>query len=165
MKIGVFSDTHDNLPTMQKIVEIFNQAGVEHVIHCGDVVAPFAFRVLEKLKAKITAIFGNNDGEHLGLKEMFAKLGSIADPPREVTFGDKKIIMNHFFSDSHYEALALSGKYDIILFGHTHQLLNKKIGNAIVLNPGEGCGYLTGKCTCAIVDTDKMSVEIREVKP
>ncbi len=158
------SDTHDHLPAMQKIVEIFNQAGVEHVIHCGDVVAPFAFRVLEKLNVKITAIFGNNDGEHLGLNEMFTKLGSIADPPREVTFGGKKIILSHFFSDSHYEALALSGKYDIILFGHTHQLLNKKIGNTIILNPGEGCGYLTGKCTCAILDTDLMSVEMREIK-
>ncbi len=164
MKIGVFSDTHDNLPAMQKIVEIFNQIGVEQVIHCGDVVAPFAFRVLEKLKAKITAVFGNNDGEHLGLKEMFAKIGSITDAPREVTFGNKRIILNHFFSDLHYEALAISGKYDIILFGHTHQLLNKKIGNTIVLNPGEACGYLYGKCTCAILDTDYMSVEIREVK-
>ncbi len=165
MKIGIMSDTHDHLPAMQKIVEIFNQTGVEQIIHCGDVVAPFAFRALEKLKAKVTAVFGNNDGEHLGLKDMFAKLGSITDPPREVTFGNKKIIMNHFFSDSHYEALAISGKYDIILFGHTHQLLNRKIGNVIVLNPGEACGYLYGKCTCAILDTDKMSVEIREVKP
>src|SRR5512136_197226 len=108
MKVVVFSDTHDNLPAMQKIVEIFNQIGVEQVIHCGDVVAPFAFRVLEKLKAKITAVFGNNDGEHLGLKDMFAKLGSITNPPRELTIGSKKIIMDHFFSDSHYEALAIS---------------------------------------------------------
>jgi len=158
------SDTHDNLPAMQKIVDIFNQVAVEHVIHCGDVVAPFAFRVLEKLKAKVTAIYGNNDGERLGLKDMFAKIGSITNSPREVTFGGKKIIMSHFFTDAHYEALAASGKYDIILFGHTHQLLNKKIGNVIVLNPGEGCGYLTEKCTCAILDTDKMNVEIHEVK-
>ncbi|OLS15858.1 MAG: hypothetical protein RBG13Loki_0498 [Promethearchaeota archaeon CR_4] len=165
MKIGIMSDTHDHLPAMQKIVEIFNQESVEQVIHCGDLVAPFVFRVLEKLKVKVTAIYGNNDGERLGLKGAFAKIGSIIDPPREITFGDKRIIMSHFFTDSLYEALATSRKYDIILFGHTHQLLNKKIGNVIVLNPGEGCGYLTGKCTCAILDTDKMVAEIREVKP
>ena len=62
------------------------------------------------------------------------------------------------------EALANSGNFDIILSGHTHSLVNKKLDNGIlVVNPGELCGYLTGRATFAIIDTDTMESEIIEL--
>ena len=62
------------------------------------------------------------------------------------------------------DALADSGSFDIILSGHTHSLSNKKLENGIlVINPGELCGYLTGKSTFAIIDTEKMESEIIEL--
>ena len=33
MKIGVVSDTHNNLKNVTRIVELFNASGVERVIH------------------------------------------------------------------------------------------------------------------------------------
>ena len=41
MKIGVLSDTHDNLVNIRKAVEIFSKNGVEAVIHAGDFCSPF----------------------------------------------------------------------------------------------------------------------------
>jgi len=35
MKIGIISDTHDNLPQIKKAVEIFNREKVELVLHAG----------------------------------------------------------------------------------------------------------------------------------
>ena len=37
MKIGVVSDTHNNLRNVGRIVELFNDYGVERVIHTGDI--------------------------------------------------------------------------------------------------------------------------------
>ena len=37
MKVGVVSDTHNNLKNCNKIVELFNEAGVDRVIHTGDI--------------------------------------------------------------------------------------------------------------------------------
>ena len=41
MKIGVLSDTHDNLTNIRKAVEIFSKNGVEALIHGGDFCSPF----------------------------------------------------------------------------------------------------------------------------
>ena len=164
MKIGILSDSHDNLPALEWVVSVFNAENVDLVIHCGDVVAPFTYRILAQLNAKITAVFGNNDGELLGLKETFAKLGEISKPPKEIEIDGKKILIDHFFTEHHIEALAASGEYFAILFGHTHQVVNKQIGNTLVVNPGETCGYLTARCTCALLDTETGTAEIRELE-
>ena len=37
MRIGVVSDTHNNLANCRKIVALFNEAEVDLVIHTGDV--------------------------------------------------------------------------------------------------------------------------------
>jgi hypothetical protein len=49
MKVGLISDTHDNLPQIEKAVAFFNDKGVDFVIHAGDFVAPFSVAVLLKL--------------------------------------------------------------------------------------------------------------------
>ena len=37
MRIGVVSDTHNNLKSVEKIVSIFNDQKVEKVVHTGDI--------------------------------------------------------------------------------------------------------------------------------
>ena len=37
---------------------------------------------------------------------------------------------------------------------------NRKIGNSIILNPGEACGYLTEEATFAILDLKTGEVKI-----
>ena len=37
MRIGVVSDTHNNLKNTRRIVELFNEAEVDRVIHTGDI--------------------------------------------------------------------------------------------------------------------------------
>ncbi len=36
-RIGVVSDTHNNLANVARIVELFNAAGVDRVVHTGDI--------------------------------------------------------------------------------------------------------------------------------
>ena len=58
MKIGLISDSHDNIYNMKKSVNIFNTLGVEYVIHAGDIIAPFSLKILDELKCPWKAIFG-----------------------------------------------------------------------------------------------------------
>ena len=60
------SDSHDNLTNIQKAIGFFLNEGVEKIIHCGDMVAPFIGRAMQALKGteiETVAIYGNNDGE------------------------------------------------------------------------------------------------------
>jgi len=37
--------------------------------------------------------------------------------------------------------LIRSGKYDVVVYGHTHRTLNSKVGRTSVLNPGAAKGW------------------------
>ena len=49
MKIGVLSDSHDNLPNIRKAVEVFSKNGVEALIHGGDFCSPFTLAEFKPL--------------------------------------------------------------------------------------------------------------------
>jgi putative phosphoesterase len=170
MKIAVISDTHDHKDNILKVVSIINERNVDAVIHCGDFIAPFVRRWFNELKDSIKknfyGVFGNNDGEKLYLKQNLGQICEFAQNGNELILelGGKKIFASHMPRNETIKALSNSGNFDIILSGHTHYLSNEKLDNGIlVVNPGEVCGYLTGKATFAIIDTDKMESEIIEL--
>lgn len=170
MKIAVISDTHDHKDNILRAVSIMNKREVEALIHCGDYVSPFVKRWFDNLNDEIKdnfyGVFGNNDGERLFLKK---NLGQICKFPQNaneliIELAGKKIFISHMPTQKTIDALATSGKFNIILTGHTHSLESRKYdNNVLVINPGEVCGYLTGKSTFAIVDTEKMETEIIEL--
>ncbi|AEC51032.1 hypothetical protein PNA2_0115 [Pyrococcus sp. NA2] len=156
MKIGIMSDTHDNLPAIRMAVEFFNKEGVELVLHAGDFVAPFVAKELSKLNAPLKGVFGNNDGEREGLKE---RLG-IKDEVLTLDLDGFKVIMLHGTDERIVEALAKSQLYDIVIRGHTHRHGIQEVGRTIVINPGEVCGYVTGIKSVAILNTTEREIRI-----
>jgi len=170
MKIAVISDTHDNRDNILKVISIINERNVNAVIHCGDYVAPFVKRWFDKLEDSIKknfyGVFGNNDGDRVFLMQNLGQLCEFAQNGNELILelGGKKIFASHMPKQETLDALAHSNKFDIILSGHTHSLVIKKYENGVlVVNPGEVCGYLTGKSTFVIIDTDKMEADIIEL--
>jgi putative phosphoesterase len=159
MLIGIISDTHDNLDQLRKAVELFNGRQVEHVIHAGDFTSPFTFRVLKDLKCDFTGIYGNNDGDRLLLRKRSAD--RIFRQPHIFELGDRKIALIH---EHHIvDALADSGHYDIVIYGHTHEPEIREKGKTIVINPGEAGGWLYGKSTVIIFSLKSMGGEIVEL--
>lgn len=157
MKIGVISDTHDNLHMISVAVEKFKQEQVEMVIHAGDHVAPFTPMIWEKLGVEVLAVFGNNDGDREMLKEKFRKIGGVYERPREFIIDGKKILVMH--EPDNLKELAASEKYDVIIYGHTHRKKNYREGKTLVINPGEGCSWITGKATAMTLDLNNMKVK------
>jgi len=155
MKIGIMSDSHDNLPAIAKAVSVFNDAEVSLVIHAGDLVAPFVSRPLADLEMDFVAVFGNNDGERFGLSRVFGE--KIHRPPYELDYNGKKILILH--EPDNLDALVASGYFDAIIYGHTHDVDIRK-GRTIVINPGECGGWLRGRRTVALWDVELGEVEI-----
>ncbi|MBW9222172.1 MJ0936 family phosphodiesterase [Methanothermococcus sp. SCGC AD-155-C09] len=163
MKIGIISDTHDHLVNIRQSVDIFNRENVELVIHCGDFVSLFVIKEFEKLNAKIFAVYGNNDGERGKLKEWLKNINSENKVDEYLTFevDSLKFFILHGTNKEVLDAIIGSKKYDVVVYGHTHERVFKKIDDVIVINPGECCGYLKGIGTIGIFDTD--SKEYREI--
>ena len=49
---------------------------------------------------------------------------------------------------------------DVVVFGHTHEVVNDLRDGVLHLNPGECGGWLSDRCTAAILDTDTLAAEI-----
>jgi putative phosphoesterase len=145
MIIGVISDTHDHLQRINYAVEMFNRENVGAVIHCGDFVAPFSIKLFMKLDCLFYGIFGNNDGEQEGLLKMAQSFhGELKHSPHIYELSGKRILVSH----SPIDPGSLSkfpAPPDYILFGHTHQPEETDVGGIPAINPGEACGWLTGK--------------------
>ena len=158
MKIGIISDTHDNLTLIKKAGEIFNREKVELVLHAGDFVSPFTALGFKNLNCPLYGVFGNNDGDKLYLQEKFEGIGELCPEPYQVNINQKSIIMLH--KEKLIDALAESQKYNVILYGHTHRTDLHKIGKTLIVNPGECGGWLTGKSTIALLDLETLEAKI-----
>jgi putative phosphoesterase len=156
--IGVMSDSHDNVPLIRKAVSVFKDAHCELVIHAGDFVAPFAAKELAALDCQVKAVFGNCDGEKIGLEKALEFFGEIQEAPLVFTHEGKEFLLAHYhFSVPEFLS---SGKHDIIIFGHTHKPEVRKQGKTLLLNPGEAGGWLTGKSTVALLNPATLEAEI-----
>jgi putative phosphoesterase len=156
MLIGIIADTHDNLICTRKAVELFNKRKVKHVIHAGDYTSPFTLKLFKELSCKYVGIFGNNDGDKLLLLKRSE--GNIHNQPYIFTLNNKKIIVMH---EHHVvEALADSGHFEVVIYGHTHKPDVRKVNNTLIVNPGEAGTWLYGAATVAVADLNKMEAEI-----
>lgn len=162
MKIGVIADTHDNVTKILQAVDLFNkQEDLEVVVHAGDFVSPFAVAAMAGLQCRFVAVFGNNEGEKIGVANKFKGLGDLYMNFASVEAGDRKIAVAHYPELA--IALAKGEGFDVVVYGHTHEIDIHKEGETLVVNPGECGGWLTGKCTIATIDLDTLEAEIHEL--
>ena len=136
MKIGILSDTHDDIDNVKEAIYRFKEQKVELIIHAGDFVFPgiideFKTSQNEDWHPKLVGVLDNNDGEKLILSKKFVEVG-----------GE---LHGEFFDDFidglrfGIPVAAVGSKmYDVFIYVHTHIKEENKIGDTIVLNPGTG---------------------------
>jgi uncharacterized protein len=163
MKVGVLSDTHDNLVNIRKAVDIFSKNGVEALIHAGDFCSPFTvpeFTPLFDKGVKMHAVFGNNDGDRVLLVKRGGESVVFTDFTSILTLDGKKIVVMHYPELA--DDLFRLGAYDLVVYGHNHKVRVEGSGKKL-LNPGTCAGYLAETATVALVETRDMSVEILRI--
>lgn len=123
MKIGVISDTHNYLDP--GIPELF--AGVEHILHGGDVGTAFILFQLEQI-APVTAVMGNTD-TFLDCKQT-----------EVVTLSARKFLIHHIVNprapETDLRLQIARERPDVVVFGHTHKRFCETIDGRLFFNPG-----------------------------
>ena len=163
MKIGVISDTHDQRTRILQAIDVFNNAKVDFVVHCGDWVAPFSAAQFKALKCPIKGVFGNNDGDHKMHRERNGSFIEYYDEKMELSVGGRKIFVTHGHLPQLVENALKPGKYDAVFSGHTHIAHVKTEGKTLWLNPGTLVDKTSDKIkgiSVAVYDTETNTAEI-----
>jgi putative phosphoesterase len=124
MRIGVISDTHNFLDP--KVAGLF--AGVDHILHGGDVGMPRLLLELEAI-APVTAVLGNTDDASLRLRLT-----------ESVELAGKKFLVHHIVNPRALEESLKErierDRVDVVVFGHSHKPFCERIDGTLFFNPG-----------------------------
>lgn len=145
MRIGIMSDTHGSSQAFEQAMNFLND--VDLLIHAGDVLYHGARNPLpeghnpkelaqqiEVLSVPIMMVKGNVDAE---VDDWV--LPYPLPPYALVQDGQRRIVVYHGFQhQSQEEMVQFATRFgaQILIFGHTHQPVLKKVGNLILVNPG-----------------------------
>lgn len=153
MKIGIISDTHDDLDSLRSAIRIFKRERITYLIHAGDFVFPGVVDELKGLKpelpnVRIIGVLGNNDGEKLMLFKKFIEISAELNAEfADIKISSSRFGIYHGTNENLREAAIRSGIYDVFIHGHTHKRRNETVEIALknseavirriqVLNPG-----------------------------
>jgi putative phosphoesterase len=156
MKIGILSDTHNNIEPTQKAVDIFKDNKVNLVVHAGDITSPKMLGIFKDFKPIFVLGNGDIDAEALNAEAEKLGFGPIQDC-REFEADGKKIIVFHGNNVPQFRACMASGDFDYVIKGHTHIFENYIVNRTRVINPG--ALYAADEFSVAILDTATGKVE------
>lgn len=158
MRIGLIADTHDRLPAVAELVRQMQAAGIGMILHAGDYCSPFSLKPFEETHMSLAGVFGKNDGDPQGLvsRAQSAFGAELFESPHSVEIGGRRLLIVHDIGDVNKRSVL---SHEIVVHGHTHQQEMKTRGETLIVNPGEGCGWLYGTPSAAILDLDSRHVE------
>jgi len=160
MKICIVSDSHDNWSVLKKALAVAAEMGCEHFLFAGDFISPPGLACFSTYHGAVHMVWGNNEGEKVGFLEKIRDIDNVTHygDVMEMTFDGVRVYMNHYPGIA--ENAAQTGKYDLVIFGHTHMYSEQKLENGtLLLNPGELEGYRSGVSSMAVFDTNSRNVE------
>ena len=146
MRIGVISDTHGLL----RPEALDALAGVEHIIHAGDIGSPEIVPRLGEI-APVTAIRGNVD------MQPWAQAFPASDV---VTLADRMIYVIHDVGDLDLDPTAAG--IAVVVSGHSHQPKVESRGGVVYLNPGSA-GPRRFKLPVTLATVDLSAAPLRPV--
>lgn len=159
MRIGVVGDTHNRIPNVERIIDLFRDAEVERIVHTGDITQPKVLACFARLGLPVIGVFGNNDrGERDALVSAAHTHGmDFLDPPRTIEWSSRRILITH---DPEEVEPALDGSVDLVLHGHTHRHRFERQGPTLFFNPGECAGMQQGRNAVGVIDLASLDAEL-----
>jgi uncharacterized protein len=156
MKIGIISDTHNDVEMVKKAVDIFRERKVDLVVHAGDLTSAKLIELFDGLPAKF--VLGNCDLDCDTINYKAQELGyGCVDNYCDFTAGNKRIMLFHGSDIPMFRKAVASGEYDYIIKGHTHTFENYMSNGTRIINPGSV--YREDERTVSILDTETDRVE------
>jgi len=158
MKVGLMADSHDRIPAIAELLRLMQAAGTTMVLHAGDYVSPLSLKPFEDLHMTLAGVFGKNDGDHQSLQQRAnAGLGlELFESPHSFEVSGHQILLVHDLADVQKRSIK---SHSVVVHGFAHQQSMKTQGEALVINPGEACGWLYGTPGAALLDLETKQVE------
>lgn len=149
MRIGVISDTHGSMSLTRPAIQVLVDAGVERVIHCGDIGSRQIVELFDRWETHF--VFGNVDQDEFVLRSTMEPAGHVCHGRfGDVTWANRRIAILHGDDYQRLREATHSGDFDLICSGHTHERSLEVEGRTKLLNPG--AIYRTSDPSVAIVD-------------
>lgn len=164
MLIGIMSDAHDSIQGVKDALRLFSSRGAKLILFAGDMIGSGNCYTFEGCGMPIKLVFGNNDGDRVGLYREFARVGGeYLGDFAEFEVDGRKFAMLHGTEEPLVKAVIASQLYDVVVRGHNHRAEVTRHGKTLLVNPGEIWGNFTGLRSVAILDTSNLNVEIIEM--
>ena len=188
LKLGIVSDLHCNIDGLERALQIMGS--IDALLCLGDSIYEHGFsnEVIGRLRERdALTILGNHEEVFFSAAGARARSSAKIDqqllawlagrPHRhELRIDGKRILMVHStpweprgsYVLPHSSELERFGEADadIVLYGHTHRQLVRRVGRVLVVNPGSaGDGRDPrngGQLSCAVLDTATEEVVVRD---
>jgi putative phosphoesterase len=162
MRLGILSDTHDELARTQRAVQLLRDAGAEALIHCGDLASPAIVAACAVLPCWF--VFGNHDADNVpALQQAAAERGAVClGWAGEVEFDGKLIAVAHGHM-SYDIRRALAARPHYLLTGHLHIASDRREGLVRRINPG--ALYDADRFTVALLDLQDDELQFVTISP
>ena len=141
MKIAILSDSHDNTRNLEIALAALVEEGCEVLMHCGDLIAPFIVaQMAQAFNGPIHIVEGNNDGDGRLQQQVASGFSQVTlhGPYAELELGGRQIGLIHYPEPA--RRIAQSGVFDLVCYGHDHLQHWERVGNCLLVNPGELMG-------------------------
>ena len=186
MRLGIVSDIHCNIGGLDEALALMGD--VDELLCLGDSVSEFRFsnEVIARLRERdARTIQGNHEHVLLGMHGAKAREAAHVDRdlldwlgtrPEQLAMeaGGKRLLLVHstpWMPSGEYvfprsPSLQRFGEVDadIVLYGHTHTQLVRRVGRVLVINPGsagDARDQSNGRqLSCAVLDTVTEEVRI-----
>ena len=164
MKIGILSDTHEELD--EEVIAVINDCDI--AIHAGDIGKSLVLEALQPKTGHVIAVAGNNDKPYLWDFKDWQLVKNLPDV-QELLLPGGTIIVEHghqhdMHKPAHQDLRSSHPQARLIVYGHTHiQVIDKDEPEQYVLNPG-AAGYTRNKggpsCIVLSIDNNDWDYEV-----
>ena len=164
MRIGVLSDTHNNIGNLLQALRRFEAEQITTLLHCGDMANVATARKMEGFD--VIYVNGNMDNSAAAVSDTLWFMNPNSEIPGDVfsaKVGGVKIGATHGHRPGKLDQLIRSGDHLFVFTGHTHRRRDERIGKTRVINPGALGGARYEPRTVAIVDLDQDNVQFIEI--
>jgi putative phosphoesterase len=154
-KIGIISDTH--IPHFKKLPDAIWEhfAGVELIIHAGDLSVLAVMKELETI-SPVMAVQGNVEEDEV-IHTLPIK--------REIVVGHCRIGIVHILGDSHNRERIARQEFPnarVVVFGHSHIPYNQEHNGLLLFNPGSATDRRRQeRCSIGLLHIDDQTQSVK----
>lgn len=164
MKIGILSDTHNNLPNLAQALQRLRAEQVDTIIHCGDFTGVETAQMLAGFR--VLAAFGNGDIASGEIRAALLLQNPESDAGMQITvrLDGARIAVAHGHIPGVVDELTHCGQYDYVFRGHSHLRLDERVNFTRLINPGALGGLHPQERSFCLLDLQSGQVEFIPLK-